>query len=37
MLSMFWKTTFIKDTANFPIISRHINKEKKSNDKWYKT
>ena len=26
MLSMFWKTTFIKDTANFPIISGHINK-----------
>ena len=26
MLSMFWKMTFIKDTANFPIISGHINK-----------
>ena len=24
MLSMFWKTTFTKDTANFPIISEQI-------------
>ena len=24
MLSMFWKMTFIKDTVNFPIISKQI-------------
>ena len=24
MLSMFWKMTFIKDTVNFPIVSKQI-------------